>query len=128
MLATPILLLLMIIVPFVFILLFMFIFVRLASEPIIIIGEGDEWRGERSGRTFKEPFRWVAPGGGYSQGAVNSRLLDEVGVYKELVNHVSRMCYEGRISPVTRDRVMGELIRIVNRLEGGQGEDSSTSS
>ncbi|MEM2330979.1 MAG: hypothetical protein QXX18_05885 [Candidatus Jordarchaeales archaeon] len=125
---TPlILLLLMVIVPVVFIILFAFIFVRLVSEPVVL-GYRDEWMREKSRKQFSEPFRWVSPGGRYSRGATGSQPLDEVKVYKELANYVSRMCYEGRISPETRDRVVSELRRVVGRLESGQDEDSNTSS
>lgn len=122
---TPLLILLMFLVPLAFTLLFIFIFMRLASEPILVVDE--EWGEAPPRRRFGEPFRWVLPGRGFARAAA-PRPLDEARVYKELVNYVSRMYYEGRISLETRDRVIGELVERVRRLEGGQGEDSRASS
>ncbi|MBS7288736.1 MAG: hypothetical protein KIH01_08365 [Candidatus Freyarchaeota archaeon] len=118
-------LLLIVLVPLALTIFLILIFMRLASEPIVV--DEEWWRKTPPRRRFGEPFRWVSPRDGFIRAAA-PRPLDEARVYKELVNYVNRMYHEGRISLETRDKVIGELVERVRRLEGGQGEDSRASS
>ncbi len=99
---------LMVIIP----LVFFFILVRILSEPVIVYN--GEVRRSTLKRNVMEPARWVPP---ESSVAYHMRL-DESRVYKELVNYVNRLYFEGRISLDTREKVLKELMKKLEELDG----------
>jgi len=114
--------LLVLIVPVIFILLLIGIF---SEDSTSVRHTPSHWGKAKT----EEPFRWVAPwqpyqpSHGFSRHPRPGGVLDEVRVYKELVNYLNKMYLEGRVNPEVYRKLLSEFTSKINMLESDERRD-----